>query len=211
MPSLRLWLFAAASLALSMPSWAASSTVPTGFDDPGLMDSLRKGKIHQKDLLSTSNEMRVLFRSLFVDTTAADFVDIIEDHDHYNKIFSKIKDSQRLKTYTSGRKFAYEVTMDTATPIGSMTIQPQLLQEIDLATDPDKESTVTDTVTNYTKDVDQAGLSTRLVPFEKGLLVATTVHIKLKSGFLVTTAKSQLRQTFKDMVQELRDALKANP
>jgi hypothetical protein len=55
-------LFVGAQL-LSTTGFAA--TAPSGFDEPGLIDQLQKGKIDQKDIENTARGLKVLYRSFF--------------------------------------------------------------------------------------------------------------------------------------------------
>jgi hypothetical protein len=198
-------------IALLFGSVASIASVPAGFEEPGLVDQLLKGKIIYKDLTSSTRELRVLYRSYFRGITAADYVAKIEQHDEYRKWFSSIKDSRRLDTLVAGEKYLYEVSTEVATPVGKKTVTPEVEQTVALATLPDAESTVVDKVQNYASDIHTGGMETRLVPYKGGLLVAHTAHVHLKNYLLIASAKQGFRKGFYDMLSELRNELKANP
>src|SRR4051812_22949885 len=86
-------------------SLTSNAKAPAGFDDPGLIASLKAGKIAQKDLLSTSKELKVLYRSYFKGVSAEDYAKKTEQHDDYEKFFSAIKGAKRLTKYAAGRRY----------------------------------------------------------------------------------------------------------
>lgn len=187
------------------------ATVPSGFDDPGLIAKLKKGDIVQKEITSTAKEIKVLYRAFFKGITAEDYAKKLEQHDDYKTFMSDVKDSKRLNTYATGRKYEYTITMESATPIGNRTFEPIFDQDIQVATNPDDESFVTDMVTNYTSDLRSAGFDTRLVPYDGGLLLAHTVHMHLKKYVFIGSAKKDFRDGCLGMIEDLRTELKATP
>lgn len=205
------FVLCAVSVVLFSNALMAVAPPPKGFDDKGLIDKLLKGDIDSKDLVNNSKEMKVHYRAYFHKITAADYLAKIEDQDNYKKIFAEITDSSRLSKYSVGRKYQYQITMNPSTPIGKMTVKPVIDQEIVEGATPSDESSVTDTVTNYTKEISAAGMTTRIVPYGDGLLVANTVQLHLKSYSFMGSAKADFRKGHRDMVEELRNELKANP
>ena len=87
----------------------AVAPAPKGFDEPGLIDQLRKGKIIQKDLVSTTKEIRVLYKSFFKGITTDDYLAKIIEQDSYDRFLSNMKESKRLKSYSAGKHYQYTV------------------------------------------------------------------------------------------------------
>lgn len=206
----RFVLFAVSAVLFSNTLMAAPPA-PKGFDDKGLIDLLLKGDIDSKDLVNTSKEMKVLYRAYFDQITTADYLEKIEDQDNYRNIFSEIKDSTRLSKYATGRKYQYQITANLSTPVGNMPVKPVIDQEIIEGATASDGASVTDTVTNYSKEIHAAGMTTRMVPYGNGLLVASTVQLHLKGYSFIGSTKADFRKGNLTMVEELRDELNANP
>lgn len=198
-----------ASQLLSTTAFAA--TPPSGFDEPGLVDQLQKGKVVQKDVVNTARELKVLYRSFFKGISVDDYIAIIIDHDNYSKYLSDVKASKRLKEIDAGKHYEYELTISTRTPLGKMDFDPVLDQVINKGATATDESTITDTVTNYTKDIKGGGYETRIVPYNGGLLIAHTNYLSLKSTSFFGSAKKDFRDGGETKIIELRDELKAKP
>ncbi len=211
---MRLNLFSvvfAVSVSLFLSTSAAAARPPTGFDEPGVIDQLMKGKVLQKDLVSTLREIKVQYRSFFKGISVDEYIAKVIDHDNYFKYLSDVKSSKRIKEVVAGKRYEYELEMDVRTPLGNMTLEPvfdQLINKGAAATD---ETTLTDTVTNYTSDIKGAGYDTRIVPYEDGLLIAHTNYLTLKSATLFGSAKKDFRDGGATKIEELRTELKAKP
>lgn len=202
-------LFVGASQLFSTTGFAG--TAPSGFDEPGLIDQLQKGKIDQKDIVNTARELKVLYRSFFKGITVDDYINKVIDHDSYYKYLSDVKDSKRLKEVVANKQYEYEVTVNVSTPLGKMKLEPTLEQKIAKGATLTDETTLTDTVTNYEKDIKGAGFDTRIVPYDGGLLIAHTNYLHLKSASFFGSAKKDFREGNAAKVEELRDELKAKP
>jgi hypothetical protein len=202
-------LFVGVSQFLSTTGFAA--TAPSGFDEPGLMDQLQKGKIVQKDIVNTARELKVLYRSFFKGITVDDYINTVIDHDRYFKYLSDVKDSQRVKEVVANEQYEYKVTLNVSTPLGKMELEPALVQRIAKGATATDETLITDTVTNYEKDIKGAGFDTRIVPYDGGLLIAHTNYLNLKSATFFGSAKKDFREGNAAKVEELRDELKAKP
>ncbi|GEM_PF-6342293 len=190
---------------------ALAATPPSGFDEPGLVDQLQKGKIVQKDIVNTARELKVHYRSFFKGISVDDYIAKVIDHDNYSKYLSDVKSSKRLKEIDAGKHYEYEMTISTRTPLGRMDFDPVLDQVINEGAAATDETTITDTVTNYSKDLKGGGYDSRIVPYDGGLLIAHTNYLSLKSASFFGSTKKDFRDGGATKIEELRSELKAKP
>ena len=95
--------------------------------------------------------------------------------------------------------------------MGPLTIEPVLDQVITQGATAADETTIADSVTNYTKEINEAGFDTRVVPYDGGLLIAYTNYMSMKKFTLFAAAKKEFRDGNEKKLEELRTELKANP
>jgi hypothetical protein len=187
-----------------------ATAVPPGFEKPGLIDHLLDMQIVPEEVVNTKIEMKVILRSYFKKITASTYIDFVKDHARYSELSTKIEKGYTLAKALPKNEFNY--VLDIVYRIVGMkpkTYRPLLHQKIMPATDASGESMVVNTIKNYPADLAFGYLTTRLIPYEGGLLCEDTIHFKGK-GNIPPIVKNLFGGTFRDIIKALRTILKAD-
>jgi len=190
---------------------ANADTIPSGFEEPGLMDRVMGGEIVLSETTNTSTEFVDVFRAFFNKTSAKAYADLVTDHAKYVDLFPEMKEAKTTSVNSDRTVFTYWARMVVTVGIFQQTLYPEGRHTVKLARDAAGESTVLNEITNYTEYLKLATESARLIPYQNGMLVEDTVHVKLQKASATTNfVKRHLQKMFANYVSTFRDALHAS-
>ena len=185
----------------------AKADAPPGFAD--VMDQVMQGDIVLQETVNTSTEFEDVFRAYFNKVTPDAYAALIVDYPKYPDMFDEIKEAHQISVNADRTVFTYGLKMVVAVGPFHQTITPEGRHTLTI--NASGESHVLNEITNYQNYLNYATESTRLIPYQNGMLVEDTVHASLKSsnaaaGFV----KKQLQNMFKGYLAAFRDHLQGN-
>lgn len=185
---------------------ALKAEVPAGFESPGLMARLEKGEIVLDEKISTKTEFLDVFRAYFNKVSPDAYAGLVTTYSKYPDMFDQIEEATLLTTNPDRTIFTYKLKMNVAVGPFHSTIYPEGRHTITLNTI--GESKVYNEITNYQDHLETATETTRLIPYQGGMLVEDTVHAKLKKANAASgMVKKKLQAMFKGFIKGFRKEL----
>jgi hypothetical protein len=189
-----------------------ADTPPVGFEDPALLDAVLKGKIVAKDLVNTPTEVHTVIKSYFHKVNGDAYLDLAVDYPKYPELFAEIENAKQIAV--NADKTEYDCGIDIKMKVGILEKKAyaELHQILTRVPDALSEDKFTQTITNNKDKVVKALQTTRLIPYEGGILVEDDIHFILtKDGAVGGVLKKYLKNLFDRYTLTFRKELKGEP
>ncbi len=185
---------------------------PAGFEDPALLAKVMQGKIVIEDKVSTSTEFVSVGKAFFKQTSPVVYSQLAVNYPLYPKMFEEIKEGQLLNSNAEKTEFDFKLHMEVSVGPFAYDVYPEGKHLLQLPQDAISEGKVVMKVTNYTEYLKRADQTTRLIPYEGGILVEDTVHVVLqKASSQGNIVKKKLKEFYNKYIDGMRKELKAQP
>lgn len=196
-----------ASVLFFVCSLVFAADKPQGFEDPAIYDAVMAGQIHEEKLVDSKKESRRIFRVFFPKTSPDAFVDLATNHPKYPVMFPEIKEAKTTKV--NPERTVFEARMHIPVKVGPFTkhLYPELRQTISRAPDAITEWKIVSELLNQKDSIDFLRSSSRLIPWEGGILIHTDSHFLLKDQPLLGTIKKEMMQQERRQIEVFRKEL----
>ena len=198
---------ALACVALSAFARVSAAAIP-GFEDPKVLEKVMKGEIVTEEVTQTKKDFRTVFRLYVPKADTVAWTNVVTDHAKYPSMISQVKSAETTKV--NAEKTEYEYKMELLVKVGpfSQKIYPEGRQNVTPAKDAVSEAVVVNTITNYQDMIAKNSETTRLIPYEGGILVHDDINFTLvkENGQSKLIAK-ELNKNAKSMLEAFRAAL----
>lgn len=206
--NLFVFLFAVASIG------AFAADPPKGFEDPALLAKVMSGKIVDQVQIDTKTEYKVVLRAYFAKTSPEAYAGIATNHPKYPSMFEEIQSAETTKVNAQRTDFEYKMTVLVQYGPFQLQVHPTGRQVFTPGADPRAEGAVAHNITNYQDVLEIASQGTRLIPYDNGMLVEDSIHVKVRKDYPPAQAaaiKTQLKKTFTRFLEVFRRELSATP
>lgn len=181
---------------------------PAGFEDPALLAKVMGGEIVVKDLVDTKTEFRTVAKAYFNRVTPEAYWQLSSNFVHYPKMFSEVKEGKALEV--SVDKLAVDWWLHLKIKVGfiSQDFYPEGSQEFLPGLHATSEARVANRITNLQEYLKSGKQTTRLIPFDNGILVEDDIHAVLQDGVTGSAlVKKELRKFFLKYISTFRKEL----
>lgn len=187
----------------------ANADVPPGFEKPGLMDKIMKGQIVLDEQINASVEFKDVFRAYFNKVTPDAYAALAVNYPKYPDLIDMIQEAKQTSVNADHTVYTYWLHMDVAIGPFHQQIYPEGRHTLKI--NANGESTILNEITNYQDYIETATETTRLIPYQNGMLVEDTVYAKLrKSNSMAGMVKKQLQKLFSNYISAFRDTLQGS-
>lgn len=190
---------------------------PTGFEQPGILETLKTGKTVIETPVSTATELVQVTKAYFKDTKAEDYVHLVTNHKKYELMFKdgspRIMKADTLSVNKEKTEYQYKLLVVVDGPFGVIyEFEPQGRQLVLDDLHSSGETKIDNTLTNYKEQLTHASQTTRIIPYDEGLLIEDRLHIILKQQTQSSAAmKKQLGILSARFLEAFRKELGAGP
>lgn len=186
---------------------------PKGFEDAAALEQMLAGKVFITTLKDTATEQHTVIRSFFKKVSPEAYVGLATDHVQYPRLFPQdIRAAKTLKVNDAKTEFDYMLRIVTKIGPLEKKFDATLHQVVTPAPDAISETKVFQSVTNYKDMILSSAHSTRLIPWEDGLLVEDDIQYLIdKSATTGGALKKKLNAVFNSYTTIFRKELKGTP
>ncbi len=196
---------------IAVVSTALAAEPPPGFEEHGVLEKVKAGEIVKTEVVATKKEFKSVFRAFFKKTSPDAYTALATNHPKYPQLFSDIKEAKTVNANAEGTEFDYWLHVVLKVGIFTQHVYPEGHQSYKRAVDEKSEATIVHNITNYKEYLESAVETTRLIPYEDGMLLHDTVHIKLlKDNAQSTMIKNKLNEQFERFISTFRKELQGD-
>jgi len=195
-------------LVFSLALVARAETPPEGFEDAAVFEKVMGGEIHAQEALATKKEFRTIFRAYFPKIVATQYADLVVSHARYPEMFDEVKAAKTTKVNPGRTEFDYWAHIVYKFGIFNYDVYPEGRHTLVLPTTAYAEARVLHEVLNYKDQLNKVLETTRLIPWEGGILVHDDIYFMLqKESSQSTMIKNQLKKQFLRYLEKFREVL----
>lgn len=189
----------------------ARAEPPEGFEDPVLLQKVMAGEVVVQDVLSTKVEFRTFSRSFFDEVSPKEYVDLVTDHPKWPMFVPEIKEGKTTKVNEDRTQFEFWLHVVAQFGLFTYDLYPEISQTIYWANDEVNESRIYSLLLNGQEDVKLGEVTTRLIPYETGILVEDNIHVVLvkESGYS-SLIKKEATKKIVAMTKRIREILQGD-
>jgi hypothetical protein len=186
-----------------------AADIPKGFEEPGLMDRLLAGKIVTKRIVDTQTESKVLVRSFYKKVSTDAYIELAVNYPKYADMFQEVREGKLLKVNAEKTQYDYKLHVVASVGIITKHVYPEFRHSIGRAKTTLGEARVENLLLNYKDQMEIGAQSTRLIPFQDGILVEDFAHVKARGNTAsAKAAKRKFIEFFLSYTKIFRDELK---
>lgn len=200
-------------LALSSRATLAADGPIAGFEDPAVLSRVMGGEIVAEEKAATGKEFETVFRAFFKGVSPDAYRDLATNHVKYPDLFpDDVKSAETTKSNKERTEFEYKMDLVFRIGIFVQHVYPELRQVYTPAPDAVSEAKMWQTVLNYKEYLTDSTETTRLIPYQGGILIHDTIHFTLaKENSQTTLIKNKMKEKFLLFLTTFRTVLGGNP
>lgn len=190
---------------LSIGVYAADK--PVGFEDAAIYDAVMAGEIHEATLVDTKKESRRIFRAFFPKTSPEAFLDLATNHAKFPEMFPEVLEARTTKVNADRTEFDSWMKVHIKVGPFSKTVYPETRQKIKRGADAISESTMDSELLNQKESVEFVRGTTRLIPWEGGILIHSDSHFLLHQQAGLGMIKKKMMEQERRELEAFRKVL----
>lgn len=159
-----------------------SMAVPAGFEDPALYEKVMGGQIVRTSLIDTKIETKMVIRAYFDKVSTDAFFNLVTNYPKYPSLFEEVTAGRLKSTENEKSILNYELDLDVQVGLMHFNETAVCRHEWKPGADQQSESVLQNRLNNFQEYVQFTTQSTRVIPWENGILIEDTVHLKLKKA-----------------------------
>jgi hypothetical protein len=192
-------------------SVARGQEAPAGFKDAAILSAVMSGKVHKEVVLNTAKEEKLYLRAYFNKVSPQAYAELATNYEKYADMFEEIQEGKTTKSNPERTVFEYYMDIVFVYGLLPFHVYPEGRHVVTFGADSTAESTIKHELTNYKDTFDLAKETTRLVPYENGMLVEDEIHVLLKkAGSTSESVKVELVKEFSKFMETFRQVLKGD-
>jgi len=193
-----------------LSSWVMAADFPKGFEKPGLIEKLKAGEVVYEEVKSTQTAYTGIHRAYFYKVSPEAYVAEVTQHKKYPDHFTEILQGETTKI-EKDHSWNYWLEMVVKVGIFSFKVYPELHHVFTPGKDAISEAVLLNELTNYGEHVKTATQTSRLIPYEGGMLIEDTINVEVKTANSQSgTIKKQVKDFFGKYIKVFRKVLKGD-
>ena len=199
-------------VAIFLGRLALADGAPAGFEDPKLLAQVLSGKVVVEDKVSTNVEFVSIGKAFFKGASPEAYSKLAIDYKLYPKMFEEVVEGKAIKNNAEMTELDFMLHMVVSVGPFQQDVYPEGHHNVMYPKDAISEGLIKMKITNYTEYIKDATQSTRLIPYQGGILVEDTVHVLLQNpSAQAGLVKKKLKEFYNKYITNLRKELKAVP
>lgn len=179
-----------------------------GFEDPVLLEKVMSGQVVLEEKIATKKEFRTIIRAYFNKVSPEAYYKLATNHAKYPSMFEEVVEGATTSVSADALDLDYRLHLKVKVGMFEYDAYPEGHHKIIPAKDAISEARVVNEITNYEDQIKYSRQTTRLIPYQTGILIEDDVHFTLKSDSAAASLmKKKLKEFFTRYVSTLRKEL----